>query len=65
MQRMVIDGRYASQCHHRPPHTRLGTPASVASLDFSDAAFAAAGLPDDPPLHIASLDLVDCFYQYT
>ena len=54
-QRLIVDGREPSSCHHHPPHTELGTVSSLSGLDLGSAS--------DP--HGATLDLVDGFYQHT
>eukprot|EP00972_Heterocapsa_arctica_P049516 7288102-Heterocapsa_arctica.AAC.1 len=55
----------AGQLHRRPPHTRLGTPEALCSLDLSDDMLRTAGAdPASVSPHIASVDLTDCFYQY-
>ena len=65
MQRMVVDARGPNQCHRRPPHSRLGSPAAVAALDLSDVALRAAGIePSSAELWMSTLDLVDYFYQF-
>ena len=45
-QRLIIDGRYASQCCRRPPASKLGTSATIGDLDLSDSTLRAAGLED-------------------
>ena len=72
-QRLVCDGRYPNALHKLPPHTRLGSASALASVSFAsevltDAA-AAHSSPDQfapaPQPQIASVDLIDCFYQFT
>ena len=70
MIRLICDARIANACHHRPPVTRLSSPASVAGLDLSDAALAADHVGDglsevltiDP--HANEADVVDCFHNF-
>jgi len=64
MQRMILDARFASACHRKPPACRLGTPAALGRLDLSDEALRAGGLEPASALHAVGIDLVDCFYQY-
>ena len=60
-----MDARGPNQCHRRPPHSRLGSLAAAASLDLSDEALRSACLdPDNVELWMATLDLVDYFYQF-
>ena len=64
-QRLIVDARYASQCCRRPPGVKLGSAASLASLDLSAEALSSAGVPADADLHAVAVDLTDCFYQFT
>jgi len=76
-QRLIIDARQANAFHHRPPTTRLATPAGMVSLDFSPETLEAngfggiAGNGDDDddsriPIspHAETGDVGDCFYNF-
>ena len=62
MQRVVVDARVPNSLHMRPPHSRLGTPAVVADVSASSAAFhRGKACEGEVDVHAASLDLQNCF----
>jgi hypothetical protein len=64
--RLIVDGREPSSFHRRPPHSALGTPAAVASMDLSDQAFNDAGVdPASAEPQGAGVDLRHGFHQFT
>ena len=70
-QRLIIDARVANASHQRPPTTRLSTPASLISLDYSPETMEAngfggvAGDSDSALFPTAeSGDVGDCFYNF-
>lgn len=65
-QRMVIDCRDPNQGHRRAPHSRLGTPATIAAVDLSATALRCVGEQRETVApHIATIDLRDSFYQFS
>ena len=68
MQRLIVDARLPNACHHRPPTTRLATPACYSNLDLSASSHEANGFgglacEGDRPWG-AEGDVGDCFYNF-
>ena len=63
---MVVDGRHPSSLHRRPPHTPLGSPGCLATLDLSNQLLERQGF--NPGLVEpcgAGVDLEDGFHQFS
>ena len=72
MQRLIIDARQANAFQRTPPTTRLGTPASLTSLDLSPDTLVANGCggllgrDEAGKIQVSAEagDVGDCFYNF-
>lgn len=66
--RLIVDGRQASACHHKPPRARLGGPRALAEIDLSDETLTTAGGfggISEIAVHASGADVKDSFFQFS